>query len=287
MVSKKYINRFLVILVLVIWVIAWIIPLWNIFATATKTVDQYLSEKPWVIHLRLESLKQLFVNMYAGLIGRVSVEAILPALVNSLLYGVVGASIAIFIASLAAYSLSKMRLRARFLLFMLIFSGTIFPAQIYLIPLFKMYQQIHFYDKRIGLLCFYISICIPFCLLVLRNWFNDIESAIIDAARIDGCGSMKIFMRIIIPLSWPPFVTLFLLQFTWVWNDLIFGLTLTVSSSVRPIMPILANLHNLHTPAPFPVVLASTLVASFPTIILVIIFQRRFFKGLTMTVAGE
>ena len=98
---------------------------------------------------------------------------------------------------------------------------------------------------------------------------------------------MHIFLKMIVPLSWAPFATIFLLQFTWIWNDLLFGLTLSVSRNIRPIMTVLADLQNLRAPIPFPVVMASTIVASLPTIILVIAFQRNFFKGLTISIAGE
>ncbi len=289
MINKK-INRFLITLMLVLFIVLWLFPIWNILATSAKTTEQYLTQKPWVLPLELNVFKQLFLNIYQGLIGEVeggSGEAVLPALKSSLIYSTIGAIIAIICAALAAYALSRLQIKGRFFLFMLIFSGTIFPFQIYLIPLFRMYQVLEIYDTRLGLTLFYSAICIPFCMLVLRNWFNGIPQEIIDAAQIDGCGLLHIFIRIIVPLSWAPFATLFLLQFTWIWNDLIFGLTLSISREIRPIMVVLADLQNMNAPIPFPVVLASTLAGSLPTVILVIAFQRYFFKGISMAVAGE
>lgn len=290
MIENKKISRFLITAMILLFVVAWIFPIWNVVATSMKTTDQYLKQKPWVLPLELNVFKQFFLNVYDGLTGKVeggSGEAVFPALISSLIYGILGAIIAIICAALAAYSLSRLRVKGRFFLFMLIFSGTIFPFQVYLIPLFKMYQGLHIYDTRLGLILFYSAISIPFCMLVLRNWFNGIPQEIIDAARIDGCGSMRVFLKMIVPLSWPAFATLFLLQFTWIWNDLIFGLTLSVSNNIKPIMTVLANLQTMWSPIPFPVVMASTLVGSLPTIIIAIAFQRHFFRGLTISIAGE
>jgi multiple sugar transport system permease protein len=284
---KKKIGRYLLILFLILWVIVWLVPIWNVIATATKDVEQWVNEAPWVIHPGFKALKQLITNMQYGIVGLGTATAMGPAFLNSLLYGTVSASFAVFIASLAAFSIARLRLRLRFLLFMIIFSGTLFPVQIYLVPLFKLYQNLNIYDTRIGMLFFYISICIPFCLLVLRNWFYEIPQEIVDAARLDGCSSISIYWRMFIPLSWAPFATLFLFQFTWVWNDLIFGLTLTSSSKMRPVMTLLAELQHSHSPVPMPIVLASTILTFLPIVILVIVFQRHFFQGLRMTVAGE
>jgi len=290
MIKNKKISRFLITVMLLIFVVAWIFPIWNVVATSSKTIDQYLKQQPWVLPLDSNVFKQFFLNARDGLTGKVeggTGVAVFPALINSLIYGILGAIIAIICAALAAYSLSRLRVRGRFFLFMLIFSGTIFPIQIFLIPLFKMYQVLNIYDTRLGLILFYSAICIPFSMLVLRNWFNGIPQEIIDAAQIDGCGTMHVFLKMIVPLSWAPFATIFLLQFTWIWNDLLFGLTLSVSRNIRPIMTILADLQNLRAPIPFPVVMASTIVGSLPTVILAIAFQRYFFKGLTISIAGE
>jgi len=290
MTNSKKTKRILITILISLFIIAWLFPVWNVLATSTKTTEQYLNQKPWILPLQVSVFKQFFSNIYLGLTGKVeggSGEPVLPALISSLIYGIIGSIVAIFCAALAAYPLSRLKMRGRFFIFMLIFSGTMFPFQVYLIPLFKMYQALHIYDTRFGLILFYSAICIPFCILVLRNWFNDIPKEIFEAAKIDGCGNFTIFLKMIVPLSWAPFITLFLLQFTWVWNDLLFGLTLSVSREVRPIMAVLADLQNMKAPIPYPVVLASTIISSLPTVILVIAFQKHFFKGLKMSIAGE
>ena len=97
-------------------------------------------------------------------------------------YGVLGAGAAVFFAAMAAYALARIAFPGRPLWFMLIFSGTIFPFQIYLIPLFQMYARSGLFDTRLGLLLAYIAICIPFPTLVLKNFMAEIPRELDEAA---------------------------------------------------------------------------------------------------------
>ena len=276
----------------VIWVVIWLFPIWNVLASGSKTNQQYLDSNPWQIPPLTYAGSQFLRNAQIGLIGDTSASnwaggshagnALLPAVVNSLIYSVFSAILAIILAALAAYSLARLPLKGRFVLFMLLFSGTIFPLQMYLVPLFKLYQDLNLYDTKLGMLLFYTAICIPFCVFVLRNWFLTIPQEIVEASQIDGCSRIQTFWHVFVPLSWGPFLTLFLFQFTWVWNDLIFGLTLARSQEARPVMTLLAGLQSMYSDIGIPPVLASAVMASLPTLILVVSFQKYFFSGLAM-----
>ena len=89
--------------------------------------------------------------------------------------------------------------------------------------------------------------------------------------------------QIYLPLSVNAFLTVFILQFTWIWNDLLFGLTLSKSANIRPIMTALAGLQGQYASASIPVVLAGALIVSIPTFILFFSVQRIFVRGLSVT----
>jgi multiple sugar transport system permease protein len=275
------------VIVIVIWVLVWIFPIWNVISTASKTLEQHLNSNPWVLPATLKVFTQFAHNTKVALTSSVMGNALLPSIVNSFVYGIVGAILAIVCAAFAAYALVWLPIRGRFLFFMIIFSGTLFPLQIYLVPLFKFYRDTNLYDTRLGMICFYIAICIPFCTFVLRNWFLNIPKSIVEAAEIDGCSKFHAFIYIFVPLSKSPFLTLFLFQFTWVWNDLIFGMTLTRSRSARPVMALLAGFQSMYSQIGIPAMLASAIVASLPTLLLVLVFQKYFFRGLAMTAGRE
>ncbi|MBF8807483.1 MAG: carbohydrate ABC transporter permease [Enterococcus lacertideformus] len=203
---------------------------------------------------------------------------------NSFLYGVLSALFAIFLSALAAYGLTKLDIKKPFLWFMIIYSGTIFPLQMYLIPVYRMFAKFGLYDTQLGLIIFYVAISIPFCTFVLRNFFSGLGDEQSEAARIDGANDFQIFYRIYLPMAKAPISALFLFQFSFVWNDLLFGLTFSKSENIRPIMPVLSQLNGpngatTNTPA----VLLACGVASIPTLLIYILLNKNFEKGFVMT----
>lgn len=136
---------------------------------------------------------------------------------------------------------------------------------------------------------FYIAICIPFATFIFRAFFSTIPEELLEAARLDGYSDLQIYCRIFMPLSLPAVAVVALFQFTWVWNDLLFGLILTSSSSTRPIMVGLAQLQGFRAGvgSNVPGLMAGAILASLPTIILFILLRGYFIQGLTLQTAGE
>ena len=128
--------------------------------------------------------------------------------------------------------------------FLLVFSGTLFPFQMYLIPLFQLYTDTGLYDTWIGMALFYAAIATPFCLFVMRGFFSTVDTDIEEAAQLDGATSWSVLWRILMPLARGPIAVLMLFQFTWIWNDFMFGLVLSTSDGVRPVMTSLAALQG-------------------------------------------
>jgi len=105
---------------------------------------------------------------------------------------------------------------------------------------------------------------------------------VFEAARIDGASVFTAFWRIYLPLSVPALAAVFILDFTFVWNDLMFGLTLSQDQSVRPIQTALSALNSAYAGTSVPTVLAAGLVVSLPTVVLFLATQRFFARGLTL-----
>lgn len=207
---------------------------------------------------------------------------------NSIIYASLGTVVAVAFSSLAAYSLTHLKIRLRNLFFFLIFSGTIFPVQIYLVPLYVMYARLGLYDTKIGLLLFYAAISIPFCLLVLRSYFTTIPDSIMEAAVLDGASSFVRYARLILPMSVAPIISLILLQYTWIWNDLIFGIILTKSNNTRPIMVSIMMLSGeVYMIGTVPQRVAAALIASAPPLVLFLALRSYFMRGFRMLTIGS
>ena len=183
------------------------------------------------------------------------------------------------IATLAAYGLSHLKIKHKMFWFLFIYSGTIFPFQIYLIPIYKAYTKLGLYDTRIGMILFYTAICIPFGMFVMRNFFTGISREICESAKVDGAKDMDILIRLFVPMAKAPIAVCFLAQFTWAWNDLMFGLTFTKSSDIKPIMSVLSIMDKGNGPTLF---LACILV-SIPTLLLYAFLQKDFETGFVYT----
>jgi len=166
--------------------------------------------------------------------------------------------------------------------FMLIFTGTLFPFQMYLVPLLFGYQRVGLVNTWFGMLLVYVAICIPFPLLVLRNSFSSITREVDEAARIEGASEWRVFISMIVPNAVGPMIALFLLQFTFIWNDLLFSSILANGIEVRSVMVALQSLQGTYSALGPNVVITATLISSIPTVLLFIALRKYFMAGLQL-----
>lgn len=269
------VGRIIVYALAIIFAALWFVPIWATITTASKDAPDFFHNPFWSLPHRFNLIENMVTAWNNASLGQ--------GFVNSLVYGVVGAAIAVLLAAIASYGLVVLKIKGSFLWFLVIFSGTLFPYQIYIVPLYQMYSNLGLYDSQIGMLIFYVAVCIPFCTLVLRSFFSTVPDELAQAARVDGSGEFRIFCQIYLPLSVSALLVLFLFQFTWIWNDLLFGLVLGVSDSVRPVMPSLTGLMGVYSGISYTVVLAGALVASAPTLVLFLGLQKYFLEGLTLS----
>ncbi len=254
---------------------AWLLPFYYLLVSVFKSDTEYGLGSPLALPT---SLRPILDNVAEAW----TLAKIGSGMMNSALYGVVGAGAAVFIAAMAAYGLTRIEFRGKGFWFMLIFSGTIFPLQMYLIPLFMGYNQLGLTNTRLGMILFYTAICIPFPVLVLRNYMAGLPHEMDEAARIDGCPEFRIFRSIILPNCWRPMAALFLVQFTWVWNDLIFSMVLTSREDARSLMNGLMVLQGGYANTTPNVVMTATLLASIPSVVLYFLLRRHFMSGLRL-----
>lgn len=255
--------------------VAWLAPFYYLAVSVFKANAEYGLGHPLALP---NSWEPVIENIYEAWTKAKMGNGML----NSALYGLVGAGAAIFFAALAAYGLTRIDFRGKGFWFMLIFSGTIFPLQMYLIPLFMGYNTLGLTNSRLGMILFYTAVCIPFPVLVLRNYMTGLPREMDEAARIDGCSEFRIFRSIILPNCWGPMTALFLVQFTWIWNDLIFSMVLTSREEVRSLMNGLMVLQGSYANTTPNVVMTATLIASLPTVLLFLLLRKHFMNGLKL-----
>lgn len=252
----------------------WLLPVYLMLANAAKTNDQYGVVSVW----QAVGASGLFENVsQAWTRGRIS-----EGIASTALYSVVAPALAVLIGAATGFAIVALRLKHGFFWFVVIFSATVFPLQMLLMPLFIGYVQTGLYDTRTGMILVYTVISVPFAAFVMRNFFTGVAYQVFEAAVMDGASTWRIFWRIYLPMSTSALVAIFILQATLIWNDLLLGLTLTQSSETRPVMTALSALQSTYGGSTMPTVLAGGLIVSIPTVVLFLLTQRAFTRGLAL-----
>ena len=200
---------------------------------------------------------------------------------NTFLVTVPATAGSIGLGVLAGYVFSKLPFRGSDLLFLVIVSGMFFPPQILLIPLFRIFNGLGLLDTLWPMIVVHVAMGIPICTLLMRNFFAAVPNALRESAIVEGAGEWQVLVLVVLPISLPALAVLATLQFTWIWNDFLWPLIFTQSDEKRTIMLGIVSLKGQYSVA-WGVQGALSLVASLPTLIVFLFFQRYFIKGMAM-----
>lgn len=200
---------------------------------------------------------------------------------NSLIVSLSSACINALLAVYAGYSFAKYRYIGRRPVMLFMLSAQLFPFGLLLITLYPAWTDVGLIDTRLGLTLSYIVFALPVATYMLYSYFAQVPNELIDAARADGAGDLRILHTIVLPISVAPIVTVFLYSFMWSWNDLLYSLTLIISEDKRTIGPgLLLNYLN-ESNADWGGAMAASLLASLPVVAGFLFLQRFFIQGVT------
>jgi multiple sugar transport system permease protein len=204
---------------------------------------------------------------------------VLQALGNSLVVTAWAVFASLALSSVAAYALSRFAVPGRRTILLTMLAGNLLPPQILLVPVASITEAIGIADTRTALVVVQVGFGIGFYTFVLHGFMRSLPSEVFEAARLDGAGPGGIFWRIVLPLSRPSLAALAALATTWIFNDLIWAMTVLRTESKFPITAALLNLQGGYASA-WNVVAAGSLIAAIPTAIVFFMFQKQFVSGL-------
>jgi len=273
----RWLKKAPVYAVLVLLAVMWLLPVASSFLVSFKSSEDFVSQTFYQLPTQ--------IYFFRNLTTVIAQYRLLDNLGNSLMYSAVSTLVVIIAASMAGFSIVRLRPKFNFALFLIIYSGTLFPFQMYLIPVYRLFNALNLYDTRTGMVLIYSAICIPFSLFIYRGFYTTIPREIEEAAKLDGCGPARSFFSIFLPQSLSPTAVVALFQATWIWNDLLFGMVLSRAQSVRPIMVAVATMTG-YGGGNIPWIMTAVIFTSIPTILLFVALRKFFIQGMVLSISS-
>ncbi len=262
-------RRWLLLGVLMLAALFYLMPVYVMAITGLKPFTEVSVRRMW----------DLPSGLYFGSFLE-AYERLAPNLLNSLRLVIPGTLFSALWGSINGYVLSKWRFRGSEVVFGVLLFGMFIPYQSVLIPLVQTLQRMQLYGSISGLVLVHIIFGIPITTLIFRNYYDSLPPELLEAARVDGAGVVGAYRHIILPLSIPGFVVVTIWQFTSIWNEFLFAVTLTSNPDAMPVTVALQNMAGTQI-VQWNVQMAGALIAAVPTLVVYIVAGRYFLRGLT------
>ena len=262
---------------LILFAILFLAPVYVLLASLFKTFAEVQDmSRVWSLPMGLNM--ESFRAAWSG-IPEQGLRGLSQNLLNSVNLTIPATIISSMLGSLNGYVLSKWKFRGANVVFPLMLFGMFIPYQSVLIPLTQTLSAIGLGGTLWGLVLVHVVYGIPITTLIFRNYYAGIPTDLVEAARIDGAGILGVYWRIMFPISMPGFVVVIIWQFTNIWNEFLFAVTTLQKPELQPITVALRNLSGSQIKE-WNIVMAGTIIAALPVLLIYIILGRYFIRGL-------
>ncbi|WP_405006843.1 carbohydrate ABC transporter permease [Kitasatospora purpeofusca] len=253
------------------WLVITLFPLYWIIVTSLKSPGAIFSFpiSYWPDHISFENYTGLFSRAQFG-----------TYLINSLICAAAAGVTATGIALLSAYVLARFEFRGKGATMMAALVTQMIPSFIALGPLYLLMTHLGLVDNRLGLTLVYTAICIPFCTVMLRGFFENIPDALEEAAMIDGCSRLGALLRVLLPVMRPGIVAAFIFNFVNCWNELFLSVTL-MNTDAKKTVPTALNDFVSSFNIDWGSMSAAAVLTIAPTMVLFAFASRYIVQGLT------
>lgn len=199
---------------------------------------------------------------------------------NSILIVGTALFLSLFLGSLSAFSVAKLRFRGKRVFFLTLISLQLIPGQVLLIPIYLLFSRLGMINNYLAVIIMYTVGSLPFSIFFLSASFRSIPDELIEAAKIDGAKLFQVYRYIILPIGIPSILTLGILNFLSMWNELILALLLLPDENKRTITSSVAMVVGRFTTNE-PLLMTGLLLSSLPTVVVLIMFSKYLVKGIS------
>ena len=277
---KRTFYRWLLFMVLGLFAIYYLAPLYVMIITSLKTMEEIRQGNLMTLPGEI-----IFDSWKTAWSGRGGIDAgnvfLRPFFWNSIKMVVPAVVISTFFGALNGYALTKWRFRGDNVVFLMFLFGCFIPYQAILLPMARTLGVLGISNSITGLVVVHSIYGLSFTTLFFRNYYVSIPDEMIKAARIDGASFFKIFFKVMLPISAPIIVVTVIWQFTNIWNDFLFGSSFSFGEAA-PIQVALNNMVLTSTSVKeYNVDMAAAFIAGIPTLIVYVLAGKYFIRGLT------
>ena len=264
--ARRQLNRTVILAILIVVAVVMLFPFVFMTLIANQSYDQYLAGSGF----SLDSWGQLFEAV-----------PVFQELFNSTIVTAGAVLIILVVSSMGGFAFAKLGFPGGSVVFLLLLAGMMVPVQSIVIPEFVNISQLGLINAYPGAILVYAALGAPFATYLMTTYYRGIPTELMEASLMDGASYAQIFIRVMLPLSIPAIVTITVLQFIQIWDDLLIGLLFLQTPETRTITVGLATLQSGRM-VNIPVLMAGSLASALPAIIVYLIFQRHLVRGLTM-----
>lgn len=264
--ARRRANKTVLFLSMIVVAVVMLYPFYFMLNNGSRTQTQFEQQSGH----SLRSWAQLFQEL-----------PVLRQLFNSTLICAIAIAIILGVSATAGFSFAKLTFRASGFLFLAIVAAMMVPLQSIIIPEYVNLARFGLVNSYAGAILVYAAIGTPFATFLMTAYYRGISEELIEAAVLDGLGYWRTFLKVALPLSGPAMVTVAVLQFIQIWDDLLVGLLFLQNPQQRTITVGLAALSSGRTTS-VPVLMVGSLISALPAIIVYLFFQRHLIKGLTL-----
>ncbi len=254
----------------------------------------------WAVYMSLRSFADTTLNGYVSWPRSLSLQNFFDAwtqgdlarnYIQTLAIVIPGVILTLLIASMVAYACSKFNWRFNRAILIVFVAGNLLPQQVIIVPLYQLYLALPLpdtlsdngvlYDQLIGILLIHVVFQMGFCIFVLSNYMKTLSKELTEAGMVDGASVFRIWWNVILPLCKPALAALATLEFTFIYNDFFWALLLISKGDKRPITSALNNLQGQFF-TDYNLLAACSVLVAIPTIVVYILLQKQFVRGLTL-----
>ena len=256
---------------LILVALFWLMPSIGLLLSSLRSPQQIAESGWWQV---FSEPAQITWDNYSQLLSN---DKVMGSLLTTAAITVPATVLVVVIGSLAGYAFAWMDFRGRDTWFLVVVGLLVVPVQVALIPVAKLFGAVGLFETTAGVILFHTAFGLPFAVFLLRNFFAEIPRELLEAARLDGAGELRLFTRVVMPLGGPAIASLGIFQFLWVWNDMLIALIFADSGSPPVTVALQQEVrqfgNNIDVLAP------GAFVSMVVPLIVFFAFQRQFVSG--------